>query len=123
MLNKNTVGVEKVQGQLEAALQTGTVGATKNLLMPRSFLIKTPLMTTIVFIASFHKYDRLCHLYGHLLYYKGGQVTKSIIRTFTSLLSFLRYVHLCVRLLIFMKVWLHFSHNERVQVTPYLQHP
>ena len=64
MLNKNTLGVKKVRGQSEAALQTG---ATKTLISveAKKLLIKiffNYLNDIQWFTAYFHKYDWLCHL-------------------------------------------------------------
>ena len=83
MLNKNTLGVKKVRGQSEAALQTG---ATKTLISveAKKLLIKIFLnyLNDIQwFTAYFHKYDALSlgHLFHTIIINKGGQVTKPII--------------------------------------------
>ena len=64
MINKSTLGVKKVRGQSEAALQTGV---TKTLISveAKKLLIKiffNYLNDIQWFIAYFHKYDWLCHL-------------------------------------------------------------
>ena len=66
MLNKNTLGVKNVRGQLEAALQIGTYVRPKTLISveAKKLLIKILFnyLNDIQFIAYFYNYDWLCHL-------------------------------------------------------------
>ena len=58
MLNKNTLGVKKVRGQSEAALQIGISVEAKKLLIKNLFNYLNDIQS---FIAYFHNYDWLCH--------------------------------------------------------------
>ena len=89
MLNKSILGVKKVQGQSETALQTGTVCVTKTLISveAKKLHIKNLFnylndIATIVY--SIFSQLQLALSLGHLfqtimIINKGGQVTKPII--------------------------------------------
>ena len=60
MLNKNTLGVKKVRGQSEVALQIGMYD--QKLVEAKKLLIKNLFHYLNDIQSYFHNYDWLCHL-------------------------------------------------------------